>query len=257
MAEDVVKSVGRVFEVLELFSTAKEPLNATQVERRLDYPQSSTLALLKSLVKLGYLAFDRIERTYFPTMRIAYLGEWLESSLYGNAAVSALMEDLCERTGETVVLSCQNDLRMQFLRLIHGRRPLTLNIQPGESAPLFRSTIGLAALSVQADEDIAKLAARHNRRASGGERIDLADLMKQINEIRVLGHGVSLATYVEGVGVLAWVLPNGSGPRPLILSVAAPSESIRGEVDGIVRAVKTAFRVHLAGASPQSAKHGG
>lgn len=246
MAEDVVKSVGRVFEVLELFSTAREPLNATQVERRLNYPQSSTLALLKSLVKLGYLSFDRIERSYFPTMRIAYLGQWLETSLYSNGELSTLIEEVCQKTGESVVLSCQNDLRMQFLQIMHGTRPLAVNVQPGESAPLFDSVIGMTALSVQPNEDIAKLAARFNRRAAPNEKLVLADLMAKIGEIRTLGYGYSYDTYVHGLGVVAWVLPGDPALRPVIFSVAGPAESIRVEVEDIVRVVRSSMRAHLS-----------
>ncbi len=202
MAEDVVKSVGRVFDVLELFSEAREPLNATQVQRQLNYPQSSTLALLKSLVKLGYLAFDRIDRSYFPTMRIAYLGQWLETSLYSSGELSTLMEEVCTKTGESVVLSCQNDLRMQFLQIMPGTRPLAVNVQPGESAPLFTSVIGLTALSAQPDDDIAKLVTRFNRRAKLDEKLVMADVMGKIAEIRANGYGYSSATYVARRGRL-------------------------------------------------------
>lgn len=246
MAEDIVKSVGRVFEVLELFSNAREPLSATQVERRLNYPQSSTLALLKSLVKLGYLSFDRIERSYFPTMRIAYLGQWLETSLYRNGELSTLMEEVCRKTGESVVLSCQNDLRMQFLQIMPGTRPLAVNVQPGETAPLFDSVIGVTALSVQPNEDIAKLAARFNRRAKPDEKLVLADLMVRVEEVRTKGYGYSDDTYVHGLGVVTWVLHGDPALRPVIFSVAGPADSIRADVDDIVRIVRSAMRAHLS-----------
>lgn len=244
VAEDVVKSVGRVFDVLELFSSSRKPLSATQVERRLNYPQSSTIALLKSLVALGYLSFDRIARSYFPTMRVAYLGQWLETALYREGHLSALMTEIRDATGESVVLSCQNDLTMQFLNILQGSRPLTINIQPGQSAPLFTSTIGLTALSTRSDEDIAKLAQRFNRRARGDDRIDLAKTLDAVREIRGRGHGYSVQTYVHGLGVLAWALPGDPALRPAILSVAGPADSIMAEADDIVREVRSALGAH-------------
>lgn len=242
MSDEVVKSVGRVLEVLELFSDERTPLNATEVERHLNYPQSSTLALLKSLVKLGYLSFDRIDRSYFPTTRVAYLGQWLETSLYSGRELSTMMNDVREATGESVVLSCQNDLLMQFLQVLPGRRPLAVNVQAGETAPLFKSVIGLVALSARTDEDVAKLAARHNRRTPARERVDLVEVRAGIDEIRARGHGVSFETYVHGLGVVAWPLPRDGALMPLILSVAGPAQSIRAEVDDIVRIVRVALR---------------
>lgn len=54
----VVKSAGRVFEVLELFRSARRQLTAAEVGHALGYPKSSTNALLRSLVALGYLVVD-------------------------------------------------------------------------------------------------------------------------------------------------------------------------------------------------------
>jgi len=243
VAEDVVKSVGRVFEVLELWRTAREPLNATQVERQLNYPQSSTLALLKSLVKLGYLSFDRIERTYFPTMRVAHLGEWLETSVYGNGQLPALIEEVSDRTGETVSLSCQNDLQMQFVQIRPGSKPLMVNIQVGAFAPLFSSTVGWTALSIKPDADIAKLVGRQNRRSKPAElKASLPAVMEQVEQVRARGYGIGFDTYVHSVGAVAWVLPGDNQTRPLVLSVAGPSDAIRAEADHIVRSVRAAFK---------------
>ena len=165
--DDVVKSVGRVFEVLQLFDARRAPLRATDVERALHYPQSSTLALLKSMVRLGYLAFERLDRTYLPTMRVAALGHWLDAAFHGEGRLAALLEDLGESTSETVCLSCQNDLSMQFTQVRLGSQGLILSVRPGDLAPLFQSAIGLTALSARPDAAIRKLAQRMNRQVRG------------------------------------------------------------------------------------------
>ena len=245
MADDIVKSVGRVFEVLELFSKSQQPLSATQVERQLDYPQSSTLALLKSLVKLGYLSFDCIEKSYFPTIRIAQLGKSLETSRFGNAELSTLMEHVSERTGESVTLTCQNDLRMQFLQIVSGRRPVRLNVKAGDSAPLFQSSIGIAALADQADDDIARLVHRFNRRAES-DKVDLPAIMQHISTVREIGYAILSEAYVHGVGAIAWSLPGDVGSQPIVFSVAGPYENIIADADYIVDVVQSAFELHLA-----------
>ena len=85
VVEAVLLAAGRpvsVAQLLELFDEHQGPLTATQVERRLGFPQSSTLALLKSMVRLGYLSFDRMGRQYLPTLRVATLGRWLERAAH-------------------------------------------------------------------------------------------------------------------------------------------------------------------------------
>src|SRR6185312_9907237 len=82
MNASVVKSAGRVFEVLELFDAERQAMTATSIARALKYPASSTVALLKSMVSLGYLAYDPNERTYFPTIQLAVISRWLEDSFF-------------------------------------------------------------------------------------------------------------------------------------------------------------------------------
>ena len=74
MDRDAVKSARRAFEILELFDRERRPLALKDILEALGYPASSGSALLKSLVALGYLDYDRDRRTYFPTMRISALG---------------------------------------------------------------------------------------------------------------------------------------------------------------------------------------
>lgn len=239
----VVKSVGRVFEALELFDRTRRPMTATEVGRALHYPQSSTLVLLKSMVVLGYLAFDRKEHTYLSTIRVALLGQWLENSLYGEGHLLALLDDIREATGETVSLSCQNDLAMQFTQIRMGTKPLTLNIQSGAVAPLFHSTIGLVALSEKSDDDITSLLERVNRKAKGGDRKgDLATTLQSVRKIRRVGYGIGHNMYVPEIGAIAWLLPPRTGKRSVVLAVAGPSSRIKAAEREIVQSVGTAIR---------------
>ena len=77
MQRQAVKSAFRTFEVLELFAQRRMPMPLHEIYTALRYPQSSTTNLLKSMVLLGYLNYNRKERTYLPTMRINALGTWL------------------------------------------------------------------------------------------------------------------------------------------------------------------------------------
>jgi len=80
-ARNVVKSVARVLEVLELFTRQREPMSGIQICRSLDYPKSSANAILKSLVELGYLALNPDNLKYFPSFRVTYLGDWIPGQL--------------------------------------------------------------------------------------------------------------------------------------------------------------------------------
>lgn len=235
--EDVIKSAGRVFAVLELFDAERRPLPASEVERALGFPQSSTLALLKSMVALGYLTYDLVGRLYAPTLRLAVLGDWIAKTAMG-AHLDDLIQEISEATGETVSISCQNELRLQFLLMHAGSNPLTLNIRPGSHGPLFGSNAGRVALSCRSDEEIARLAQRINRKPdTDDEKVDLPLAMAEIARIRKQGYGIGYGSYIPSIGAISWPLPNDGRTGQLVISVAGPVQSIRKAEASIVKAV--------------------
>jgi len=243
MNGSIVKSVGRVFEVLELFNTERASLTATAVARALKYPASSTVALLKSMVNLGYLSYDHAARTYFPTIRLAVISNWLENSFYIEGHLLELMDDITNVTGESTFLSWLNDLHMQFVRVRIGPNGTAVTPMLEPHRPLFESLVGLLALSQKRDVEIVKLAERINHlRRAGEAKVDVAAAMESIRNIRSQGYGACHNTKADGTATLAWVLRQKGSDRALVLSVVGSGARIRENEKTLVQAVKNAIK---------------
>ena len=154
MTADAIKSARRVFEVFEYFDRERRPLSLKEVASALAYPASSGSALLKSLVALGYLDYDGERRTYFPTMRIAALGAWVEQALFGDGALLAFMERLHRLTAETVLLAAQRAIHAQYVHVIRSAEPLQFSVSPGTRRPLAASGMGWVLLSARSEAEI-------------------------------------------------------------------------------------------------------
>ena len=74
-AASTTKSARRVMEILELFDQVRRPMSLKEVCDRLGLAPSSGIALLKSLVFVGYLEFDKASRTYLPTLFVNIVGQ--------------------------------------------------------------------------------------------------------------------------------------------------------------------------------------
>ncbi|WP_439533146.1 IclR family transcriptional regulator [Polymorphobacter sp.] len=238
-----VKSAARVLAVLELFDEDRRPLSATDIVQRLRWPQSSTVALLKTLVGLGYLAHDPFERRYLPTMRVAMLGGWLVDGLGSDRRLSALVRTIQSDTAETVALTTQSDLEMQFLHVERGTRPLALTVMAGDRTALLTTVIGIVALSGRPDALIARYVERTNERVRDpSQHADLGHVMAQVAAVRAAGFGEGDSEFSAGVGALAWLLPPLPGDRRVVLSVAGAADAIRDHRDHIIDSVTAAMR---------------
>jgi DNA-binding IclR family transcriptional regulator len=234
----IVKSAGRVFDILELFEAERRALSAIAITRALKYPPSSTVGLLKSMVKRGYLFFDPASFTYFPTPRLMFLVQWISRSPQFEADLLQLLEDVVAVTNESSALICENDIYIQYMRIKSSTNPIAFNISEGQLVPIFASIAGLTALSAKTDAEIVRLAERVNRRVGReGARVDCYKHLPMIKRFRAQGYGVGYDVFATGVGLLAWPIRPQVGGHPMVLSVGGPTERIRAAEGSIIKSV--------------------
>jgi DNA-binding IclR family transcriptional regulator len=230
MTETSVKSAVRAFEILELFDRWHRPLSLKEIISELDYPASSGSALLKSLLAIGYVDYDRERRTYMPTMRLAQVGRWAEEQLLGKTDLLAAMTKLHSETGKIIILGTQSDLYAQYLHLIYGDEPLEIRVKPGLRRPLCQSGIGLAILAQKRDAEIEHLRRRINMQAS--EKLSREMVSNCVGAVRDKGYSFSRHTVTYGAGVIAMAIPKERFGRALAIGVAGSVSNLEyGESD--------------------------
>lgn len=244
MTEGIVKSAGRALEVLEVFARERRALNAKQVECELRYPPSSTVMLLKSLMLLGYLRFDRRTKLYYPTLRVTLLGDWLRTGATGSDALLGAMQALASRTQETVFLSTPNDVYMQVTHIVQGQQPISLNVQPGLLLPMAGTAVGHAYLSTRNDEDITKLVRRMNRSRATEDRHDPAAVVATVRGARRRGHATAYGV-LEDVGAIARAVPSHDGATAAVICIGGPAERIRGAEATLARELRRCTGIYF------------
>lgn len=233
MTAAAIKSARRVVEILELFDRLRRPLSLKEIGHELACPTSSTAALLKSLVVLGYLAYDRPSRSYLPTMRIAAVGQWVADELFGSADIQATMARLRDRSGETVILGVRSDLFAHYVHVVRSaEEPLHSAPAPGSVRPLARSGVGRLLMSALTDDEIDLLVRRINIAAADpADRVDLAALMDDVAAIRHRRHVFSRNLYSEGTGVIAVLAPGLLNGRRVALALGGRPARLEARFD--------------------------
>lgn len=228
LEQKTVKSAGRVLEILEYFDDVQQPATVMEVADTLGYPQSSTSALLRSLVSLGYLDYDRYKRTYVTSHRVALLGSWVSSDFISEGSVISLMKELSELTGDTIILGMRNGFYVQYIHVIQATSAARLHVTLGTTRPLAASGTGYALLSTLTDHEIRRIVMRVNADADDGKpHIKLADVMAHVEHTRTRGYAFSCDQVTRGGGVIAAPLPGPADSHGLVIGIGGISEVMR------------------------------
>lgn len=238
-----IKTARRAFEVLELFQAQRTPLRLQDICSTLDYPASSASALLKSMVALGYLRYDKAGRTYMPTMKIADLGGWVQSAIFGDGSLMRAMHALSDRFGETVTLAVQSDLHAQYVYLIQSRLPIWYLPPIGTIRPLTASGGGLLMLAAKSDAEIRKVWKRLDFHRVDAARPTLAVVMAQVTLCRRQGWIFSKHRIEPGAGGISVPLEDPHFGRGYALGIHGPVERLEAREAEIVQALREAAQV--------------
>ena len=233
---DAIKTAARTFEVFEYFQEVQRPLQQKDFVDRFGYPASSTSALLKSLVILGYLEYNLSGRTYFPTMRMTSVVDWIERARFGNGSVMAAMKRLHEATAETVTLGLQSDLHAQYVYQIASKLSVPYPRTRQTIRPLAASGLGWLLLSAMPDSAVQHLVRRINydsRRSKN--RVNEEELFTRIKQIRKAGYVFSKHTVVRGAGMMGMLIQSPRSGRQLALSVHGPVDRLEFKQDLILK----------------------
>jgi IclR family transcriptional regulator, KDG regulon repressor len=240
--DQTVKSARRVFEIFECFAEVRRGLALKDIMDRLGYPASSASSILKSMVTLGYLDYDRDTHVYMPTLRMPNLVDWIEPARFAGSNVLPAMQRLHEVTGETVCLGTQSDLYAQYVHSIRSRTPAPYRQKPFTVRPLTRSGLGWLLLSAHSNARIEQLVRRINYDIlDRAARVRLPELMERVERVRADGYVFSRHTVVVGGGMIGILIPHAPDGRRLAMSVHAPVERLEEKQDLILAELRAAF----------------
>jgi DNA-binding IclR family transcriptional regulator len=235
-----VKSAVRALEILEYFRLNQQRRSMSEIAHDLGYPQSSATVLLKTLVTLSYLSYDRQERAYFPTPKVTSLGDWIPLALFGTGKILEAMRDVHAATGEGVFIGTISEIYLQYTRTLASIHALRFHIDEGSIVPLTRSAAGWMLLSLLPQDRIENLVRRANIACAVHERVTLEEIERRIAEIRKKGYARAEGVPLEGGASIAVALPVRIQGKPACLSLGGVAQRVNDNFDRYLEALQTA-----------------
>nr|WP_310525166.1 helix-turn-helix domain-containing protein [Polymorphobacter sp.] len=234
MASDLVKSAARAIEILEVFAIERRRLTLAQVGGLLDYPKSSLGVLLKSLLAQGYLSFLPTDLSYFPTLKVSALGDWIPSALFGNELLP-MLQDLRDATGETVTVTTPAGQNMRCLRVLLGTHRIALQLDEGTTFPIIGSAVGAGYLAALNKAEYDAFMARARSPKSGFDPKDVDQTDRMVKTARKRGYAAAYDSVTDDAGAVAIALPTSIFGDPIVIAVAGLSNRIQRSESQIAR----------------------
>lgn len=252
-AENMLKSSFRTMALFEFFADVKRPASIGEIADNLNMPQSSASALTKSLQDSGYLERDVDSRAFYPTLRIAFLGDWLIRMAGLPDGFADNLARLSDTIGETVFLAMRNGIYSQYIYTHHRDGPVREHVETGSVRPLVCSATGYAMLTGDTDDDIGKLVRRTVHEVENDFWKETASAaVDGVRETRSKGYAIAVGPSHASTGGIAVPLPSRGVRRHLCVGVGGPADVIRdcapeiapvlrGFVAGLPRSIEDAI----------------
>lgn len=251
MKVSISRSVGRAFEVMEIFKQTRRPATATEIRQHLGCPHSSVVAVLHNLVELGYLSHNETEHLYFPTDKLSTLGTWVKPVLKGSGKIRFIADAIALETGHSTAITCRNSILLNIVYMRRGHHPKAKNFPTGLGVSLAKSIPGIALLAQMDDEEIKSTVERTNfwsEKARAEQRVELKDVMAAVEGARDKGVVIGLDWSFAGTGAVAVPLKSPFEGGLLALSTTGPTALIRPRAEEIHQIIKHYIQLHEEGA---------
>lgn len=225
MGDDAGLALKRSFQILEIFHEQKRPLKATDLQRIMACPKSSLMLVLKGMVTLGYLNHDGTSRTYFPSVRLQQVSEWIVEAITRGPALRRAAVELRDKVNETVVISAKSHDDMEVAIVEASHRPIMLQLPVGSRLRLWSTAVGCAYLMQKRDSEVRQMYAARLRDDPAIPPLD--DVLARVRAARSAGFAMSIGTAIPDLAALACPLTVREHQLALVLSVGGPIRRVR------------------------------
>lgn len=222
-----VKSVGKAFKVLEVFSERERLLSLGEIATRTGIDKSAVQRITYTLQKLGYLDQDPASRRYMLAVRVLdnAFGYLRSHPLIEKAA--PILLDLRRTIGERVDLSLlDREALVYVLRLQSKRESFLTAAHVGLRIPLYCAAGGRAVLAQLDEAEAVRILNNAPLRKHTPKTVTDPDLiLKEVRKARRQGFAVQVEQWRQGEIALGAAVTNYLGrPVGAITIVASTTE---------------------------------
>ncbi|MDQ1336153.1 MAG: IclR family transcriptional regulator [Thermodesulfobacteriota bacterium] len=197
-------SVKKAFQILRLISRADHGLGITELAEMLHMSKGTVHGLVSALEESGTVMRDPITRKCFLGFTLFELGKLAYSQIDLKEVARAVMEELGEKTRESVYLGVLNKNHITVLDIVESSQDHKITSPKGTIIPLFAGATGKVILaSMDPDEALRMITNDGLPRFTEHTVTDPSAYMKEVARAREDGYATDDEEYISGVRAVA------------------------------------------------------
>ncbi|MGP4020910.1 IclR family transcriptional regulator [Saccharopolyspora sp. 5N708] len=228
-----MRNVLNTLRVLEEVAT-RQPIGVGELARALDMPKSSVQRALLTLNTAGWIrpASGEVRRWVMTTKALA-VGGRASGDLGLRDAATPIMEDLRQRTEETIHLTVPEEDKVVLIERLETSNPLRISMALGHALPLHASANGKAVLANSGPDVLKRLLADELPRYTDDTITDPNQMLAELARIRECGFAVNHGEWRSDVGSVAAAVLEGPEKPIASLSVNIPMSRLTKESEAV------------------------
>lgn len=152
----LIQAVERALNILELFNEQKVELNLAEISQQTGLHKSTLHSLLKTLQAQGYIEQTEANAPYRLGVKLLERGYLVQRSRDFITVARPFLEELSERTGQTVHLGVLDGKSGVYVDKVEGTRSIIVYSRIGRRMPIHTTAIGKVLLAFQSPAIIGK-----------------------------------------------------------------------------------------------------
>jgi IclR family acetate operon transcriptional repressor len=221
-----LQSVTRAIRALELIAETGQ-VGVTELGRMLGVHKATASRLVATLAERGLVERDPVSEKYRLGFGLIRLAGAAMAGMDLVRTAHPVLEDLAERTRETVNVGVLSGDAVVYVDQIFGTRAIVSVSWVGRRAPLHCTSNGKVLLASLPEAERDRLLDRPLERPTSHTIVDPDTLRTQLREIEVRGYAQTLEELEEGLNAVAAPVRRPDGEVVAALSVSGPAFRMR------------------------------
>jgi len=247
---NLVQTIERVSLILDILGQNPQGISVRDLSLKVSLPKGTTHRLLSSLSYLGYVRQDPKTRNYLLGFKLVELGNILLGQLDLRKEAAHFLNDLAERTKETVHMVILDRNEVVYIDKVegdHNPSGLRMASRIGLRNPAHSSAVGKVLLSHFPDEELNQFfRGKGLSKRTENTITDATQLKEHLKMVRNQGYAIDDEENEKGVRCVGAPIYNEAGNAVAAISISGPAfrvtkkmaqESLKKEV------METAFKI--------------